>query len=74
MLKPRCGLPGWSQFVTTFPTVTRFPRATNRLPDDFMFKLTQKESGDLKCQFGISNKGRGGRRNLPFAFTEHGAL
>jgi hypothetical protein len=28
----------------------------------------------LKCQIGISNQGRGGRRYLPYAFTEHGAM
>jgi hypothetical protein len=28
----------------------------------------------LRCQIGTSNIGRGGRRYLPFAFTEHGAI
>ena len=28
----------------------------------------------MRCQLGTSNKGRGGRRYLPYAFTEHGAL
>jgi hypothetical protein len=28
----------------------------------------------LRCQFGISKAGRGGRRYLPYAFTEHCAL
>jgi phage regulator Rha-like protein len=49
-------------------------RNISRFPADFMFKLTQKEAKALRCQFGISNKGRGGRRYLPYAFTEHGAL
>ena len=38
-----------------------------------MFQLTKKEAGVLRSQFAISNKeGRGGRRYLPHAFTEHG--
>jgi hypothetical protein len=28
----------------------------------------------LRCQIGISNAGRGGRRYLPYVFTEHGAI
>ena len=39
-----------------------------------MFQLTPKEAESLRCQFGTSNEGRGGRRYLPFAFTEHGAF
>src|SRR5512137_1286679 len=46
----------------------------SRFPKDFMFKLTPKEAGALRCRIGISNEGRGGRRYLPYAFTEHGAL
>ena len=49
-------------------------RNASRFPKDFMFKLTPKEAGALRCQIGISNEGRGGRRYLPYAFTEHGAL
>jgi hypothetical protein len=43
-------------------------------PSDFMFQLTAEEAESLRCQFGTSNVGRGGRRYLPYAFTEHGAL
>ena len=43
-------------------------RNINRFPGGFMFQLTKEEN--LKCQNGTSN--RGGRRYLPFAFTEHG--
>lgn len=43
-----------------------------RFPPDFMFQLTGEESAALICQFGISKKGRGGRRFFPFAFTEQG--
>lgn len=44
-----------------------------RFPDDFRFELTEEEF--LRCQIGISNdekSGRGGRRYLPFAYTEEG--
>ncbi|HYQ86375.1 MAG TPA: ORF6N domain-containing protein [Bacteroidota bacterium] len=37
-------------------------------------ETTPEEHGALTSQFAISNKGRGGRRTLPFAFTEHGAV
>ncbi|MFZ4695590.1 MAG: ORF6N domain-containing protein [Verrucomicrobiia bacterium] len=47
-------------------------RNLDRFPEDFMFRLTAKENGALRCQTGISNKGRGGRRYLPCAFTEQG--
>jgi phage regulator Rha-like protein len=39
-----------------------------------MFQLTPEEVESLRCQIGISSEGRGGRRYLPYAFTEHGAL
>jgi len=43
-----------------------------RFPPDFMFQLTAPEWSDLKSQSAISSSGWGGRRSLPFAFTEHG--
>ena len=49
-------------------------RNKGRFPDDFMFQLTQKELNSLRLQFATSKRGRGGRRYLPFAFTEHGAI
>ncbi len=49
-------------------------RNLDRFPPDFMFRLTKEEWESLRFHFGTSNKGRGGRRYLPFAFTEHGAL
>jgi hypothetical protein len=64
-------------------------RNIERFPEDFMFQLTSEEFADLRCQIGISNMrsqiatsnnptatpaGRGGRRHLPYAFTEHGAI
>jgi len=47
-------------------------RNIERFPVDFMFQLSAEEFADLKCQFGISSWG--GRRKLPYAFTEHGAI
>ncbi len=43
-----------------------------RFPEDFMFQLTVIEAESLRFQIGTSKKGRGGRRYLPFVFTEHG--
>jgi hypothetical protein len=42
-----------------------------RFPEDFMFQLTEEEYESLRSQFATS-KGRGGRRYLPFVFTEQG--
>jgi phage regulator Rha-like protein len=47
-------------------------RNANRFPPDFMFRLTEEEVGSLRFQIGTSKAGRGGRRYLPYAFTEHG--
>jgi hypothetical protein len=49
-------------------------RNRKRFPADFMFQLTPRENRSLKSQFATSNIGRGGRRSLPYAFTEHGAI
>jgi hypothetical protein len=47
-----------------------------RFPADFMFELTAEEFAALRSQSATSNApaGRGGRRYLPRAFTEHGAI
>jgi len=47
-------------------------RNIERFPKFFMFQLTEEEYNSLRCQIGISNKRKGGRRYLPYAFTEHG--
>jgi hypothetical protein len=49
-------------------------RNANRFPDDFYFRLSLEESAALRSQIATSNEGRGGRRYLPYAFTEHGAI
>ncbi|MBB1075156.1 ORF6N domain-containing protein [Rhodoferax sp. 4810] len=47
-------------------------RNMGRFPLDFMFQLTSDEFEILKSQFATSSWG--GRRKLPLAFTEHGAI
>lgn len=39
-----------------------------------LFRLSVAEHAALISQIAISNSGRGGRRKLPWAFTEHGAI
>ena len=47
-------------------------RNLKRFPLDFMFQLTTDEADVLRYQIGTSKKGRGGRRYLPYVFTEQG--
>jgi hypothetical protein len=47
-------------------------RNAARFPADFMFVLTKEEAESLRCQSGTAKERRGGRRNLPYAFTEQG--
>jgi len=47
-------------------------RNIDRFPPEFMFQLTKDEYDNLKSQFATSSWG--GRRKLPFAFTEHGVI
>lgn len=47
-------------------------RNPSRFPGDFMFQLTREELEHLRSQIVTSNEGHGGRRYLPYAFTEHG--
>lgn len=49
-------------------------RNPDRFPQDFMFQLSEVEWNSLISQIAISKNGRGGRRKLPFVFTEHGIL
>lgn len=49
-------------------------RNLDRFPGDFMFQLTTVEWNSLISQFVISKQGRGGRRKIPYVFTEHGVL
>ena len=48
-------------------------RNANRFPEDFRFQLTKDEFEILKSQIGISSDTEhGGRRTLPYAYTEQG--
>ncbi len=47
-------------------------RNIERFPDDFMFQLTVEETSNLRSQFVTSSLGHGGKRKLPYVFTEHG--
>lgn len=47
-------------------------RNPGRFPEDFMFQLTIQESENLRLQIATSSSGYGGRRYLPYVFTEHG--
>jgi phage regulator Rha-like protein len=58
-------------------------RNTDRFPPEFMFQLTKDEyenlisqfsTSSLRSQIATSKNGKGGRRYLPFAFTEHGVI
>ena len=71
--------------VTTGHLNRAVQRNLDRFPADFMFQLTENEleilmsqiatsslkEANLKCQTGISSS-HGGRRHLPYAFTEQG--
>jgi hypothetical protein len=49
-------------------------RNRRRFPEDFAFQLSPEELKRLISQIATSKKGRGGRRKLPWVFTEHGAI
>jgi hypothetical protein len=59
--------------VDTREIVQAVKRNIGRFPDDFMFQLAVEEFELLKSQSVISKPvGRGGRRYIPYAFTEQG--
>lgn len=60
--------------VTTKRLNEQVKRNIERFPDDFVFQLSDDETSFLRSQIATSNKGRGGRRYNPYAFTEHGAI
>jgi hypothetical protein len=60
--------------VTTARLNQQVRRNRERFPEDFAFLLTPEEFADLKLHIATSSSGWGGRRKLPFAFTEHGAV
>ncbi|MCK4553592.1 ORF6N domain-containing protein [Candidatus Parcubacteria bacterium] len=56
--------------VETKMLIRAVKRNIERFPKDFMFQLTKEEFEILRCQNGTSKKG--GRRYLPYMFTEQG--
>jgi hypothetical protein len=60
--------------VTTKRLNEQLKRNKKRFPDDFLFRLTAEEAAILRSQSATSSGAHGGRRYLPFAFTEHGAI
>jgi hypothetical protein len=58
--------------VPTRALIQAVRRSPERFPADFMFRLETVEAAALRSQTVISNVGRGGRRYLPYAFTEQG--
>lgn len=60
--------------VTTAALNQAVKRNEQRFPDDFRFQLTRDEFDNLKSQSVTSSSAHGGRRKLPWAFTEHGAI
>jgi hypothetical protein len=67
--------------VPTYRFNEAFKRNQARFPEDFAFQLTAEEARNLRSQIAISslpfvteNSEYGGRRYLPWVFTEHGAV
>lgn len=56
--------------VETKVLIQAMKRNLDHFPLDFMFQITQEEVEILRCQIGTSSWG--GRRYLPYAFTEQG--
>lgn len=57
--------------VKTKVLIQAVKRNIKRFPSDFMFQLTKQEFDLLRSQIVTSNR-RGGRRYLPYGFTEQG--
>ena len=61
--------------VSTKRLNEQIKRNLKRFPEDFMFQLTVQEAKNLvHLRSQIATSKRGGRRYLPYVFTEHGAL
>jgi ORF6N domain len=60
--------------VTTKAFNHAVKRNLPRFPLDFSFVLAEQDIAGLISQIAISKTGRGGRRNLPRVFKEHGAM
>jgi hypothetical protein len=68
--------------VTTKRLNEQLKRNRARFPDDFAFQLTGQEFTNLKSQIAtsslrsrfVTSTSHGGKRKLPWVFTEHGAI
>ena len=60
--------------VTTKRLNEQVKRNERKFPGTFRFQLTKEEHEILRSQNATSSKGHGGRRYMPYVFTEHGAL
>ena len=59
-------------YGVTVPALNQAVRRNlDRFPEDFMFQLTEEEATNLRSQTVISSS-HGGRRYLPYVFTEQG--
>ncbi len=58
--------------VETRSLIQAVKRNLSRFPTDFMFQLSDEEAELLRSQIVISKKRRGGRRYVPYVFTEQG--
>jgi hypothetical protein len=58
--------------IETFNLNKAVKRNIERFPSDFMFQLSKEEWENLIFQIGISSSHHGGRRSMPYAFTEQG--
>ncbi len=68
--------------VTTRRLNEQLRRNRKRFPEDFAFQLTAEEFRNLKSQIAtsslrsqfVTSSSHGGKRKLPWVFTEHGAI
>ena len=60
--------------VTTKALNQTLQRNLERFPADFAFQLTRVEFTNLRSQIVTSSLSHGGRRTMPWAFTEHGVI
>ena len=58
--------------VETRTLIQAVKRNINRFPSDFMFQLNYQEVASLRSQIVTSKGERGGRRYMPYVFTEQG--
>ncbi|MBI5406344.1 MAG: ORF6N domain-containing protein [Nitrospirae bacterium] len=58
--------------VRTKALIQAVKRNIGRFPLDFMFQLNNQEVITLRSQFVTSKSGKGGRRYIPYVFTEQG--